>query len=61
MKLLNRCLPSPAACDEVRPMSRIHDHLIALTAAAAAANGRVRVVNNNNANNNTRIDGWAGV
>ncbi|WP_267897391.1 hypothetical protein [Dyella solisilvae] len=42
-------------------MSSIHARLVTMIAAVATANDRARALNNNNANNNTRIDGWAGV
>jgi len=61
MKLSAKCLPAVAACGEVGSMSSIHARLHAMTAASAAAGECVRALNNNNANNNSRIDGWAGV
>ena len=54
-------LPASAACAELSDMSSIHARLISMIAAVTTANDRVRALNNNNANNNTRIDGWAGV
>ncbi|WP_272946569.1 hypothetical protein [Dyella jiangningensis] len=42
-------------------MTSIHARTIAMIAASAVANEHLRALNNNNANNNTRIDGWAGV
>ncbi|WP_430390094.1 hypothetical protein [Dyella sp. 20L07] len=42
-------------------MFTIHARFVAMIVASATACERVRALNNNNANNNTRIDGWAGV
>ncbi|WP_019466771.1 hypothetical protein [Dyella japonica] len=42
-------------------MSSIHATLFAMTAASASAAVCLRALNNNNANNNTRMNGWAGV
>ncbi|WP_255560025.1 hypothetical protein [Dyella sp. EPa41] len=42
-------------------MSSVHARMIAMAAASALANEQLRALNNRNANNNTRIDGWAGV
>jgi hypothetical protein len=42
-------------------MYSIHAQLRAMTAASASAAGCLRALNNNNANNNTRMNGWAGV
>jgi hypothetical protein len=42
-------------------MTSIHARMLAMAAASAVANEQLRALNNNNANNNTRIDGWAGV
>jgi hypothetical protein len=42
-------------------MTFIHARMLAMAAASAVANEQLRALNNNNANNNTRIDGWAGV
>lgn len=42
-------------------MSSHHARFAAITAALHAAGEASRALNNPNANNNTRIDGWAGV
>ncbi|MDR3446757.1 MULTISPECIES: hypothetical protein [unclassified Dyella] len=42
-------------------MSSLCAKLVAMTAASASAGECLRALNNNNANNNTRINGWAGV
>lgn len=42
-------------------MSSIYAQRHAMTVASASAAGCLRALNNNNANNNTRINGWAGV
>nr|WP_255558056.1 hypothetical protein [Dyella sp. ASV24] len=42
-------------------MSSLCAKLVAMTAAYASAAECLRALNNNNANNNTRINGWAGV
>lgn len=42
-------------------MSSLHARFVSMTAALRAAGEASRTLNNRNANNNTRIDGWAGV
>ncbi|WP_266182289.1 hypothetical protein [Dyella humicola] len=62
MKLFAGCLSAAGACVEVHAMSCIRAHFVSMTATAASATARTHACAlNNNANNNTRIDGWAGV
>jgi hypothetical protein len=59
MKLFVRCLSAAAACVEVGHMSFLCARFVAMTAAVTATANACAL--NNNANNNTRINGWAGV
>jgi hypothetical protein len=62
MKLFAGCLSGAAACVEVDAMPCIRARFVSMTATAASATARTHACAlNNNANNNTRIDGWAGV
>ncbi len=62
MKRLMKRLPATWPCGELGRMYCIRARFVSMmaTAASAAASDHARALNNN-ANNNTRIDGWAGV
>ncbi|WP_243048617.1 hypothetical protein [Dyella sp. RRB7] len=62
MKRFTRRLPVTGPCGELGAMSCIRAPFVSMvaTAASATAGGHACALNNN-ANNNTRIDGWAGV
>jgi hypothetical protein len=62
MKLFAGCLSATTACVEVGVMSCIRACFVSMMATAASATASAQACAlNNNANNNTRIDGWAGV
>jgi hypothetical protein len=62
MKRSTKRLPVTWPCGELGAMSCIRARFVSMPAiaASAAAGGHAPALNNN-ANNNTRIDGWAGV
>lgn len=61
MKLFAGCLSATTACVEVGAMSCHRARFVSMLDTAAAAAVTQACALNNNANNNTRIDGWAGV
>jgi hypothetical protein len=62
MKRSTKRLPVAWPCGELGSMSCIRARFVSMMATVASSTASDHVCAlNNNANNNTRIDGWAGV